>query len=169
MSRLLSKYDIQFLQRALVILVLDILTIILSYLFALWARFEFSIGAIPAEHLRGTLQMLLIALVTTVIVYDIAKLYHSIWRYASITEISRIIVAYMVIGILLVLEKLIFHFAIPKSVLLIAYILSGIWCLVIRFGYRYARHLRKQMSTQVTERVLLIGAGQAGRERNRGV
>lgn len=164
MPRLLPKYDNQVLQRALVILLADLVTIALSYFFALWARFEFNLDAIPEEYLRGTMQMLIAALITTVLVYDVAKLYHSIWRYASITEISRIIVAYLAIGILLILEKLVFRFPIPKSVLLVAYILSGLWCLIIRFGYRYARHLRKQMTTQTTERVLLIGAGQAGRE-----
>ena len=164
MSKLLPKYDKQFLQRALVILVADIVTIILSYLFALWARFDFNTGAIPEQYLRGITHLLPVVLITTFIVYDVAKLYHSIWRYASISEISRIIVAYIAIGILLVLEQLIFRFSVPLSVILVGYILSGMWCLVIRFGYRYVRHLRRQMSVQATERVLLIGAGQAGRE-----
>ena len=164
MPKTLPKYDKQFLQRAVVILVADIVTITLSYLFALWARFEFNVNAIPGEYLQGLLHFLPVILITAIIVYDVAKLYHSIWRYASISEISRIIAAYLAIGILLILEKLIFRFSVPKSVILIAYILSGIWCLTIRFGYRYLRHLRRQMSTQATERVLLIGAGQAGRE-----
>ena len=89
MPKTLPKYDKQFLQRAVVILVADIVTITLSYLFALWARFEFNVNAIPGEYLQGLLHFLPVILITAIIVYDVAKLYHSIWRYASISEISR--------------------------------------------------------------------------------
>ena len=119
MPKTLPKSDKQFLQRAAVILVADIVTISLSYLFALWARFEFNTNSIPGEYLQGLLRFLPVILLTTIIVYDVAKLYHSIWRYASISEISHIIVAYLVIGILLERPEFLLGLALDRLGLLL--------------------------------------------------
>ena len=150
----------------LILVAADIVAIFGSYFIALWARFEFVFENVPDVYTTSSVRFLLAAYLIYFVVYYIARLYHSIWRYASVNEVYRIVVAYAIIGVSLLAVNQIPAFNIPRSCLFFGFILSAAGCIAIRFGYRLLRNLMISSSTagQDRDRVLLIGAGFSGCE-----
>lgn len=68
-----------------------------SYFMALFMRFDFRIDMIPEEYMAGYLWSMPFWIVSTIVVYYIYKLYHSIWAFVSITELKRITMADLVL------------------------------------------------------------------------
>ena len=152
--------------KVFILLFLDVLSIIFSYFIGLWARYDFRLNIIPDAYKTSCCYLVTAIMVFTVITYYAFRLYHSVWRYASISEAYRVVYAYIVIGIFALLLNLIPALQIPRSALLLGYILSFMFCVVFRFGYRM---LRYKLNTRIDkehgrERVLIIGAGQAAQE-----
>ena len=94
-----KQEDIAWMQRALLLAVADVLSILLAYFFALFLRFDFIFSSIPREYLTGYLWSMPFWVIVTLTVFYGCKLYHSIWRLASLAEFRQLIRAY---GILLV-------------------------------------------------------------------
>ena len=167
-SRLLQSYRL----RILTIVFVDAASICVSYLMGLWLRFDLSVSKIPHENLISTLHFIPLACVTTIFVYTIMRLYHSIWRFASLAEAYRAAAAYIILAPVLYIETKLPGMHIPRSVLLAGYIFSAFACVGIRFGYRFLRYFfsrtrgNEPESTDASsgEKVLLVGAGQAARE-----
>lgn len=158
--------------KVIVMFFADILSVIVSYYFALWMRFDMHFSSIPLEYMRNVTKTLPFLVATTVVVYVLFHLYNSIWRYASITEAFRIVSAYLVIGILTLVERGIFFrigWNIPRSVSFIAFIMSLFFCALFRFGYRMVRYLAQRRNSvhgdeEQKKNVMIVGAGQAARE-----
>ena len=146
----------------------DAVSVIVAYCIALLARFDFKPGEIDQMYLDNIVYFLPLAVVTTIVIYYIARLYHSIWRYASVSEVYRILIAYAVIAILLFAEIKIERVNIPRSCLFIGIVLNTVFCVGIRFSYRMIRgssfDFRINKKEIVYENVMVIGAGSAARE-----
>jgi hypothetical protein len=63
-------------KRIVIIGLLDILSVVFSYFFALLLRFDFKFGAIPKEYVEGYLSLIPYWCMTTFAVFLIMKLYH---------------------------------------------------------------------------------------------
>ena len=147
----------------------DAFSVAFAHLLSLLVRFDFRYGDIPQLYKENIVYMLPIAVATTLIVYYIFRLYHSIWRFASLTEVYRIIAAYFVISVLLFMENRIDRVNLPRSCIFMGIILNIIFCMGIRFSYRIYRGsifriTPKDRELIERENVMIIGAGSAGRE-----
>ena len=154
--------------RTFVIFFLDCITIALSGFIALWVRFDFRIAHIEPQYVTEQLRILPEVLITFIAVYAVNKLYMSVWRFASVSEMTRIVRAYAIMIPVFWVEKQIFHFQLPRSVYLIAYVIDFLCCITIRFAYRFIRYYvnrRRTARDAGAERVMIIGAGAAARER----
>ncbi len=60
---------------------------------ALWMRFEFRLGAIPQMYLNEYLKIIGPWIVICLVVFQLFRLYNSIWSFVSIDELFRIILA----------------------------------------------------------------------------
>ena len=148
--------------RTLIIVFFDIVTLSLSGFVALWVRFDFSINQIPANFLETQIRMTPMVVASFLIIYYFCKLYHSVWRFASVSELSRIVLAYVIIVPVFIVEHLVGGFHMPRSTYLIAYTLDFLTCVAIRFSYRIFRYWanrRRTARTDDAERVMVIGAG----------
>ena len=155
--------------RQVIIVFADVITIILSYFFALFVRFDFIVSKIPPEHIDGCARILPAVIILTIAVYYFFHLYQSIWSYASVAELNNIVKAYLILAPCFILINRIRWQRIPWSSLFIAYVLSALFCMMIRFGYRYMRFLFKEnnyrrRNNNALSRILIVGAGQAARE-----
>ena len=154
-------------ERLVMLVFADGLSMVFSYFLGLFIRFDFAIGKIPQGYINNLLMFLPWLVLASFIVYYIYKLYHSIWRFAGVSEVNRIIKAYMIIGILLLIYGFVMPYWIPRSVVLIGYFSSIFCCVFIRFGYRLVRYnlnlSRNKKNVEGLDHVLLIGAGQAAR------
>ncbi len=141
--------------------------IALAFFIALLARFDFSPDKVPQIYAETTMRFIPVAVVMSMLVYYILRLYHSIWRYASISEVYRIFVSYIILGVGFFLINHIPFIRIPWGVLFIGYFISFFFCTAVRFGYRIARTLYIRFSQKyekAPDNVLLVGAGFAARE-----
>ena len=162
--------DMERIGRTLFIVILDIAAIVLSYCFALWLRFDFSYNEIPAVYRVNVLYFLPFIVVLSLIVYIIGKLYRSVWRFAGTTEVVRATIAYVVIAPLMALGYQVLNYNIPRSVLILGFILSYGCCVGIRLSYRLIRLLFRNLkltnmaSKGNCENIMIIGGGSAGRQ-----
>lgn len=152
-------------RRMLVIGILDLLSISCSYFFALFLRFEFRFSAIEPDFLLGYQRSILIWCAATIAVFFACRLYHSIWRQASVAELEMILKAYVLLipvyGLIIWLTKL--HM--PRSYYVMGYIISFCATTTIRFSYRMLRFLSHNFvraTGSQEDRIMVIGAGAAG-------
>ena len=83
------------LKRAAVIVVLDCMTIIGAYFLALFLRFDFVFSNIPMEYLWGYLWSMPYWVIITLVVFYMFRLYHSIWTFASMPNITNVFNVYL--------------------------------------------------------------------------
>lgn len=156
----------KWIKRGIVIALLDGLTICSAYFLALLLRFDFIFSKIPDEYLQGYLWSMPYWIIITVVIFYICKLYHSIWRLASVQELSRIIFAYMVLLVCYLAGILGMSLRMPRSYYCIGVVLSFCMTTGIRFSYRLVRSfldMRRQDEPEERQnRIMIIGAGAAG-------
>ncbi|MGO5315115.1 polysaccharide biosynthesis protein [Bilifractor sp. LCP21S3_A7] len=165
------REDSRYKMRVKLIFAADIIATFIAYFFSLWLRFDFQFSKIPLNYLQHLLILFPIICATTLIVYRACHLYQSIWRYASISEAYHIIIAYLILAAALLVENLISWPAgveIPRSVAVMGYIISLLFCVAIRFGYRMIRYVAAKRKNEKPDdrkkRVMIVGAGQSAKE-----
>ena len=160
-----TKTGREWIWRALAIAFMDAFIVAGSYYLALLARFDFSFTAIRAFYLDDYLKLIWVYILITIVVFYIFRLYHSIWRFASISELTRLIMAWVVIEILVAVTYLITRIRMPFSFWIVGAALAFLGTTAIRFSYRFLRGVARQYRnrSQTQTRVMVIGAGEAGR------
>lgn len=137
----------------------DILAVNMAFLLTLFLHYE---SNIPAEVLEIYFHSFFILTVGKILIYRYFGLYDSLWSYASIEELMKILIAGLasnVFGVLYLVymgERLYFGIYITAMLFEIAIISS------IRFSYRLIRSLknRKLFNKQSHEKqILIIGSG----------
>ena len=151
--------------RAILIGVLDVFSILASFFAALWIRFELRFSAIPQEYLNGYLNIIGIWCAVSVIVFLCFRLYNSVWSYASVDELFRIMGAYVTLAVLGLIA--LFDVRMPRSFYVFGMVLSFCCTVMIRFAYRLMRGVRQQIAhnqhDKKSKNIMVIGAGEAGK------
>ena len=151
---------------AILMMVCDVVAIFVAYAGILWARYDFAYQSIPVEFVRACVRFLPIYIPVCLIIFWLFRLYRSMWRYASFTELVRILEASAITGILhyVGIRYLPWFHAMPKSYYLGGILVQTVLVTGIRFSYRLIDYLRKKrwQSAEAEGRVMLIGAGSAG-------
>ena len=153
------------LARAILIGAVDVVTIAASFFFALWMRHDFAYSEIPPVYLESYQQYVLPWCGICVVVFILWGLYSSIWTYASVNEVLRIMGAYVCLGVLAMAGDQAFKIVMPIACYIIGLLLSFCFSVAIRFSYRLARNLRKHLESggRRQRNVMIIGGGEAGR------
>lgn len=146
----------------------DIMIVLVSYFMALMMRFDFVFSSIPQEYLICYMWSMPFWVISTVVVFYLCKLYHSIWRLASVAELQMSLTAYMILAIVYSIGMLFMHMKMPRSYYFIGFVLSFCMTTGIRFSYRllrfYANSCADFGDNKKHDRVMIIGAGSAGQE-----
>ena len=150
---------------AVMMAIFDVFAVNISYFFALWLRFD-SVFAIQGDYLWNYIKFIPINSVLCIVVFLFFRLYNSIWRFASYTELLRTFFATVIHGMLHAALIFLIFGRMPISYYFIGACIHLIVSLVIRFSYRIVLLLHKT-NRQTTEEenvkhVMLIGAGNAG-------
>ena len=151
---------------AFILMLYDIVAVNLSYFMALWLRFDCAVSMINPHFLNWYTKFIPISTVLCVGTFLVMRLYNSIWRFASYTELLRTIGAVAINTLLhLICMNLIFD-RMPVSYYVFGSGLHLLFSLAVRFCYRVVILIRKSGRTDTgsakTKRVMLIGAGNAG-------
>lgn len=141
----------------------DFLAVILSYFAALWLRFDCKFNEIELPYLQVYCHTILIYAVFCIIVFWCVRLYKSIWRFASYSELLRMIFATAVTSMVYTISVTGFILRMPVSYYLSGLLIQFTLTLGVRFSYRFILLLRaKKDDARIEKRVMLIGAGNAG-------
>lgn len=148
----------------LLLIVYDFLAVSVSYFAALWIRFDCRFSRIETQYLQAYYHTILIYSFFCVVVFWFMRLYKSIWRFASYSELLRIILATVITGSFYIVFMNCFVTRMPISYFAFGIVLQFCLTLGIRFSYRFVLLLRgrKKDENGYEKHVMLIGAGSAG-------
>ena len=154
------------LNRILILLILDIMAILVASFMSIFLRFEFKFGDIPRYFLDRYVNVLPFTIVVTLILFWAWKLYKSVWRYASATEMINIAMATTCAAV----AQTVFCYAtnnqMPRSYYVLFWFFLFMLTCGIRFSYRILRIFNLKRSNIISNipktNVMVIGAGAAG-------
>ena len=148
---------------AALLLLYDLIVVNVSYLLALYFRFDCVYSAIPKEYLEPCFRFLPIYSVACLVVFLLMRLYHSIWRFASINELMRVLAAAVITSVIHIVGISLMYGRMPISYFIIGFGLQFAAMIGIRFSYRFILLERSRKRTAGNrKRVMLVGAGNAG-------
>ena len=148
----------------LLLVIYDFIAIVGSYFLALWLRFDLRISLIEKVYLSTYFKTIFIYALIVILVFTMLRLYRSIWRFASYSELLRVIMATCITGVIYMLWLYVAEYRMPVSYFIFGLVLQFCFTLGVRFSYRFILLLRgrRKENTKVIKRVMLIGAGNAG-------
>lgn len=147
----------------LLLMVYDFIAVIVSFGIALWLRFDCKVTSVEPQYLTTYKKTIIIYALFCLVVFCFLRLYKSIWRFASYSELLRVILATVVTGVIYTGSLLVFNLHMPVSYYVIGITVQFIATLGIRFFYRFVLLLRGRTNNEVQKKnVMIIGAGSAG-------
>ncbi len=160
--------DLQWVRRALLLLLGDIVLIAIASVGALIVRFDFAYKRVDTVYLESMYHYLPIHIVTTILVFYFCKMYHSLWKFISIHEVGYIILANVISFFMQIAGFHLLQYPIPRSYFFVQILLQSVLVVGIRFSYRFLRYLKEAREQrfgcgQTQKKVMIIGAGDAGR------
>ena len=149
---------------AVYLMVYDFIAIAASYFFAMWIRFDCRFQSIPEEYLDAYFDTIWIYGVFCILVFWGLRLYKSIWRFASYSELMRMTAATGITWLCYIAATSMITGRMPISYYFFGVIMQFGLTLGIRFAYRFVLLLRgrHQEESEHLKHVMLVGAGAAG-------
>ena len=147
--------------RRIFLILLDGLVINISAFMAILIRFDFSIGSIPINYLDAILQYVPWYTIITIGIFFGCRLYHSLWKYASIDEVTNIFIACILSAMAQYIGIHVMKLHVPRSYypLSMVFLMGG--SIGTRFVYRFLRILANRYHSDKKCRIMVIGAGEA--------
>ncbi len=147
----------------LLLMVYDFIAVIVSFGIALWLRFDCKVTSVEPQYLTNYTKTIIIYALFCLVVFWFLRLYKSIWRFASYSELMRVILATVVTGVIYTGSLLIINLHMPVSYYVIGITVQFIATLGVRFFYRFVLLLRGRTNNEVQKKnVMIVGAGSAG-------
>jgi FlaA1/EpsC-like NDP-sugar epimerase len=148
--------------RSTLLILLDLIIVSVSYMVALWMRYDFSFSN-RASFLLLINYLPWIALVYLVL-YKLFKVDRTLWKIAGIEEAFRIGISVFFSALLVGMFFLFRGIALPRSIHIIAFLLVVVAMEITRFLYRINQMFLsiQQQSEPNLVNTLVVGAGKAG-------
>lgn len=142
----------------------DILAINFSYFAGLWLRFDLHYSSIPHEYLSAFLKFAPFYTVFSIIVFMVLRLYNSLWRFASFSELNRILISTAITTVFHILGITFLFRRMPMSYYIIGAVFQFCAVTAVRFLYRFVslERSRRNKASNALHRAMVIGAGSAG-------
>ena len=143
----------------LTLIVTDAVIVSMTPYLALWLRFD---GVIDQRMMDTVWSLLPMILCLRIATFYLFRLYHRIWRYASINEMMVVIMAVSVSSVLIFSFSYAVGTFLPRSVWLFTWLLNIVFIGASRLGLRVCYYFRAKIFASGRDKVLIIGAGDAG-------
>ena len=150
------------------LMVFDILAVNLCYFATLWLRFDLHFSEIPDYYITAWLHFVPVYTVFCLAVFYMLHLYNSIWRFASYTELNRVMLSSVITAVFHTIAITILEERMPISYYVFGALLQFMAVLGIRFSYRFVLLTWKNKKRSADSknapvpRIMLIGAGIGG-------
>lgn len=151
-------------QRMLFLMILDAVFTVLASFVAIFTRMEFKIDWWVWNNY---LEIVGIDILITLVVYYVFRLYKSMWRYASIIEVRRLLLAVICSDFFrMLLYVFVLRVELPRSWYILEPFMLLILSSTLRFLYRGIRSMKNDSPLFEQDKhlinVMIIGAGEAG-------
>lgn len=151
-------------QRMLFLMILDAMFTVLASFVAIFTRMEFKIDWWVWNNY---LEIIGIDILITLVVYYVFRLYKSMWRYASIVEVRRLLLAVICSDFFrMLLYVFVLRVELPRSWYILEPCMLFILSSTLRFLYRGMRSMKNDSPLFEQDKhlinVMIIGAGEAG-------
>lgn len=151
---------------AVLLSVYDIMAVNFSYFLALWLRFDGVFSSIPKEYLTPYIHFIPINTVVSILIFYIVKMYHGVWKFAGSTELFRTVIGSVSASAAHIILITVFFERMPISYYLWGACFQIIFLVAARFSYRFmileSRRFKKYEHEDNVNRVMIVGAGDAG-------
>ncbi len=161
MDKVRGYFDRQLFIRRTFLIILDILLINFVCFLAILVRFDLRIAKVDLEYSEAIVSYALTHTVITLAIFFVFRLYHSLWKYASIEEMINVVLACTVSSAVQYFGMNMLGHHMPRSYYPLNLIL--LICAVggTRFLYRALRIMNNRYHADSKKRIMIIGAGQA--------
>lgn len=150
---------------ALFLVLCDAFMMFGAWFLALLLRFDFRANSIPAEIFAAYAHFIIPYVALSLVVFALLRLYRNIWRFASYTELNRLLIGNLITGVFHIIGITVLEGRMPVSYYLVGFFAQLGLTTAIRFGYRFINLERKRLAASKDssgKRVMIIGGGDAG-------
>ncbi len=156
------KDKLQLLVRRIFLIITDILLINGAVYLSLIMRFNVEISSIEEQYIRNYEKAVIPFTIITLVIFWSFRMYHSLWQYASIAELYKIVEACIVAELMHLALTAFMDWMLPRS----CYFMSGVFLIramgASRFMYRMLRTvIQEYRHTSEQVKIMIIGAGEA--------
>ena len=135
-----------------------------AYFLALYLRFDCEYSAIQARFMIPYKRFILPYAVFCILLFLAMKMYNSVWRYASYTELARTLAGSLIASVIHAVLITVLFRRMPVSYYLMGAFFQCALLVIARFAPRFATVFfqRHNPNNGDGKRIMLIGAGNAG-------
>ena len=152
--------------RIILLIISDLLAILLASVLSLYVRYDFKFMDVPRESWITLLTIYVYNVIILLAVFNIFKLYNSVWRYASDKELINNALAVFICAVTQPLLLWLLHRRLPLSYPFFYGLFLLIFTAGVRFSYRIMRMFQNRMVNHkmglARVNCMIVGAGAAG-------
>ena len=148
----------------IMLLIADVFLINISIILALFVRFEGAVDGQFIQYVQVYRENFILITVVKILIFYYFRLYSSIWKYASVEELNKIVSAAIAGNALMVLIFVLKQESMPRSIYILAILFDMALIGGVRFSLRSIGSLYHGVSrkSKNQKRVMVVGAGDAG-------
>ncbi len=151
--------------KALLIMFYDALCVTLSGGLALLVRFDFSFDGIPKRFLSPWARFLPLCIAITIVCFLLLRMYRYVWHNISVNDVTRMAVSVILAFAVSTVVSYLLGNRQPRSVIFMQFVFQLVLLVGGRCFFRFWDALHwalKQTRSNTSQRVMLVGAGEAG-------
>ncbi len=152
--------------RIVLLILSDMFAILLASMLSLYVRYEFQFMDVPRAFWVAVLEAYFPNVLITLIIFNIFRLYNSVWRYASDTELVNIMIAVVMCAVMQPVLFWLLDRDIPRSYPFFYGFFMALFTGGVRFSYRFLRMMQSRRLSHFGKKsrtnCMIVGAGAAG-------
>ena len=151
--------------KVLLVIFFDALCVAISGGLALLVRFDFSFNGIPAQYLNSWIRFLPFQIGITIICFLFLRMYRYVWHNISVNDVARMTISVILAFVFSVVSSSLLGNHQPRSVIFMQFVFQLVLLVGGRCFLRFwdAIHWAlKQTRSATGQRIMLVGAGEAG-------
>ena len=152
--------------RIILLVVTDMFAVMAASVLSLYVRYEFSFRDIDPLFWEAIQDAYIINIFVTLVIFYIFRLYNSVWRYASDTEMVNVVIAVTICAVMQPVVFWLLDTHVPRSFPFFYAFFLAIFTGGVRFSYRFLRMVqnRRLSHYKAPERqnYMIVGAGASG-------
>ena len=152
--------------RIILLVVTDMFAVMASSALSLYVRYEFSFRDIDPLFWKAIQDAYILNVFVTLAIFYLFRLYNSVWRYASDTEMVNVVIAVTICALMQPMIFWLLNTRVPKSFPFFYAFFMAIFVGGVRFSYRFLRMVqnRRLSHYKAPERqnYMIVGAGASG-------